>query len=88
MAQKQLLQYNSRFGDYEIVTRISLHYESEREVDRVKSCKTRELTAITVFHLGSKRYKWDSMAHKKVLDFRLIMCLSSLIRMKTLLKSN
>lgn len=65
----QLLQDNSRFGDYEIATRISTHHEEEREVYGAKSCKTEELVAITMFNLGCQRYKSDSVGRKKVPDF-------------------
>lgn len=69
MEQKQLLQDNSRFGDYEIATRISTHHVGEREVYRAKSRKTGEFVAMTVFNLGCKRYKSVSTALKKVPDY-------------------
>ncbi|MDE6811573.1 MAG: AAA family ATPase [Muribaculaceae bacterium] len=69
MEQKQLLQDNSRFGDYEIAIRISTHHEGEREVYRAKSCSTGEIVAITVFNLCSKRYVPESASRKKVPDF-------------------
>lgn len=69
MEHKQILQDNSRFGDYEIATRMSSHHEGEREIYRAKSYKSGELLAVTVFNLACKRYKSDGMARKKVPDF-------------------
>lgn len=65
----QLLQDNSRFGDYEIATLMSHHHIGEREVYRTESCKTGEFVALTVYNLECKRYESDGMARKRVPDF-------------------
>lgn len=65
MEQKHLLQDNSRFGDYEIVTRMSLPHVGDCEAYRDKSCKTGEFVAMTVFTFGCKPYKSVSVGHKK-----------------------
>ena len=65
----RLLKNESRFGDYEIVTRMSPHHEGEREVYLAENYKNRKMVVMTVFNLGCQRYKSDSVGRKKVPDF-------------------
>lgn len=68
MFKSSILRNNTRFAGYEVVRKLSLHHEGEREVYLVTDDEGRTLV-LTVFNLKCDMYATDRAARKRQPDF-------------------
>ena len=68
MFKSSILQNNTQFAGYEVVRKLSLHHDGEREVYFATDDNGRNV-ALTVFDIKCRRYATDRSARKRQPDF-------------------